>query len=196
MSVVNVDALNEQRVLKCIMENPKLSYEVSEDWFSTGGRTLYEALKSLYEKGVEISKTTILSETRDVRYQDAPDGIFDVQYSLDEWDYYILLLKRSYVKRVINERVLDDLKVITDERSGDLDEKKLSSLYDILSESINLVQGNSRSLQKISQIGQRYRGVLISRKLGEYYPYGDYLLDKVLQCRILCRRNAYLTVRD
>lgn len=180
MDVVNVDALNEQRVLKCIMNNPKLLYEVNEEWFSSGGRDLYRALRSLHEKGVEISRNTILSETRDLRYQDAPEGIFDVQYSLEEWEYYVVLLKKDFVKRTINERVLDDLKVITDERSGDLDDKKLASLYNVISEGMNLIQGNSRSLQKISQIGQRYRGVLISRKLGEYYPYGDYLLDKMV----------------
>lgn len=45
--------LNEQKIVRCIIENPSLLYDLQPDWFSCSeSRKLYLAIKYLYENNV------------------------------------------------------------------------------------------------------------------------------------------------
>lgn len=171
---------NEWRVFRCILQNPKLLYEVQEGWFSCPeSAKLFKTLKSLYEKGVSLTTENVATESGISDYLDAPENFFNVEFDLSEWSQYVRLMRLEFVKQDINKKVLDELKMVTS-RTGDLDLDKVQELHKLLTKDIDLVRGDSKSLQTITQIGERYRGALISRKLGEDYPFGDYMIDRII----------------
>lgn len=173
--------LNEQRVFRCLLDNPKLMYEVQPQWLScSASNRLFVALQYLYENGLDFTLENIATQTGQSAYLDAESPkLFDVDYKLEEWDFYLRSMKLEYVKQDINRNILDDLKVKSLSKQ-ELDFEELVELNKRLTSDIDLVRGNSSKLSSISIIGQRYRGVLASRKLGESYPYGDYLIDRLV----------------
>ena len=172
--------LNEQRIFRCILKNPKLLYEIQPNWFSCAeSNRLYTTLQYLYEHHIEFTPSNIATKSGQVAWLDAPSELFDVEYNLEEWDFYVRSMKLEFVKEDINKNILDELKVRTLSKEQ-LDFESLVQLHQSLTKDIDLVRGNNTKLQTISQIGQRYRGTLISRKLGESYSYGDYLIDRMI----------------
>lgn len=173
--------MNEQRIFRCILENPKLLYELQAEWFSCSeSHKLFIALQYLYENHVEFTPSNIATKTGQPAYLDAPPELFqDVEYNMKEWDFYLRAMKLEFVKADLGKNILDDLKIKALSKE-ELDFDALVELHKGLSKDIDLVRGNSSHLQTITQIGQRYRGVLISRKLGENYSYGDYLIDRMI----------------
>lgn len=172
--------LNEQKIVRCIIENPSLLYDLQPDWFSCSeSRKLYLAIKYLYENNVEINRENIAVKTGQPAYMDAPAEIFPVEYNIAEWQFYVNSMKLDYVKQDVYENVVKKLSVSSmSKEQFSFDE--LKGLHQRLTEDIDLMNGNENRLQKITQIGQRYHGTLVSRKLGESYSYGDYLIDRLI----------------
>ena len=173
--------LNEQRVFRCILDNPKLLYDVQPNWFSCAeSNKLFTTLQYLYENKLEFSLNNIAVKSGQSIYMDVDNPkIFDVDYNLNEWEFYVQSMRLAYVKEDINKNILDELKVKALSKE-ELNPEDLVQLHQRLGKNIALIQGNNNRLQTITQIGQRYRRTLISRKLGEYYSYGDYLIDRLL----------------
>lgn len=173
--------MNEQRIFRCILENPKLIYELQPNWFSCAeSNKLYKTLQYLYENHLELTPANIATKSGQTAYLDAPPELFpDVEYNTQEWEFYLRTMKLEFVKNDLGKNILDELKVKALSKE-ELDFDALVELHKDLSKDIDLIRGNSSRLQTITQIGQRYRGVLVSRKLGETYSYGDYLIDRMI----------------
>ena len=173
--------LNEQRIFRCILQNPKLIYDLQAQWFSCSeSNRLYLTLQYLYENNLELSPNNIATKSGQTAYLDCSPELFpDVDYNISEWDFYVRSMKLAFVKEDISRNILDELKVKSLSKE-ELDFDALVQLHQSLSKDIDLVRGNNNRLQTITQIGQRYRGALVSRKLGENYPYGDYLIDRLV----------------
>lgn len=172
--------LNEQRIIRCIIDNPSLIYDIQSDWFSCSeSRNLYLAIKYLYEHKLEINRENLATRTGQPAYIDAPEEIFPVEYSLAEWQFYLDAMKLEYVKRDVYDNVVKKLSVSSMSKEQ-FKYDELVELHKKLTEDIDLMRGHENKLQKITQIGQRYHGTLVSRKLGESYSYGDYLIDKLI----------------
>ena len=173
--------LNEKRIFRCILKNPKLMYDLQANWFSCSeSNKLFTTLQYLYENGLELNNENIATQSGQPAYIDAPVGIFDdVDFNIDEWGFYVQSLKLAYVKEDITKSILDPLKIKSISKE-ELNIEDLEQISHRLTVNINLAKGNNTKLQTITQIGQRYRGTLVSRKLGESYSYGDYLIDKLI----------------
>lgn len=172
--------LNEQKIFRCILQNPTLLYDLNPDWFScSASRELFYTIQYLYESDIALTKENISIKSNEPAYMDAPDEIFPVDYSISEWEFYVKSMKIAFVKEDISKQVLDPLKI----KSFSKDELSIDDLVNLnrkLSEDIDLIKGGNESLETITQIGQRYRRALIDRKLGNAYPYGDYLIDRLV----------------
>lgn len=173
--------LNEQRIFRCILDNPKLLYDIQPNWFSCAeSNKLFTTLQYLYENKLEFSLNNIAVKSGQPAYMEIDNPyIFDVEYNLKEWDFYVQSMRQAYAKEDITKNVIDELKVKALSKE-DLDIDTLTQLYQRLGKNIDLIRGNSNRLQTITQIGQEYRKTLISRKLGEFYSYGDYLIDRMI----------------
>lgn len=172
--------LNEQRIVRCIIDNPNFLYDIQPEWFSCSeSRRLYLAIKYLYENNVEINRENLAVKTGQPAYIDAPPEIFPVEYSTSEWQFYMDSMKLDFVKQDVYENVVKKLSVSSMSKEQ-FSYDELVSLHKKLTEDIDLMKGNENKLQTISQIGQRYHGTLVSRKLGESYSYGDYLIDRLI----------------
>lgn len=171
--------LNEQRIFRCILENPRLLYEIQPNWFSCAeSNKLHTTLQYLYENNLEFSLSNIATKTGRSEYLDAPEYLFEVDYNLSEWEFYVRSMKLQFVKEDISKNVLDEMKIKSLSKE-ELDLDELIRLQQSLSKDIDLIKGNSSKLKTITEQGRKYHGVLVSRKLGETYPYGDHLLDGI-----------------
>ena len=172
---------NERRIFRCLLDNPRLGYELDVKWFScTPARVVYETILYLYENKVEITSANIATKAEDERlFSFIEHDVKNTEYKLEEFSFYADNLRMSFVKKDINEHVLDDLKIVTSQK-GDLQFDKIEELYRILSIDIDLARGKNQTLPTFSQVANRYRGKLIQRKLGESYPFGSSILDKAL----------------
>ena len=172
---------NERRIFRCMIDNPRLGYELDSKWFScTPARVVYETILYLYEHKVEITPANVATKADDERlYSFIENDVMKIDYKPEEFTFYSDNLRMAFVKRDINEHVLDDLKILTSSK-GDLKFDKLEELYQLLSVDIDLAKGKNQTLPTFSQVANRYRGKLVQRKLGETYPFGSSLLDKAL----------------
>lgn len=172
---------NERRIFRCMIDNPRLGYELDSKWFScTPARVVYETILYLYEHKVEITPANVATKADDERlYNFIENDVMKIDYKPEEFAFYSDNLRMAFVKRDINEHVLDDLKILTSSK-GDLKFDKLEELYQLLSVDIDLARGKNQTLPVFSQVANRYRGKLVQRKLGETYPFGSSLLDKAL----------------
>ena len=75
--------MNEQRIFRCILENPKLIYELQPNWFSCAeSNKLYKTLQYLYENHLELTPANIATKSGQTAYLDAPPELFpDVEYN-------------------------------------------------------------------------------------------------------------------
>lgn len=172
--------LNEQRIFRCILQNPKRLYDLQPNWFSCAeSNRLFTTIQYLYENHIDITPDNIAVKSGQPAWLDAPPELFDVEFNPEEWNFYLRSMKLEFVKEDISKNILDELKVKALSKE-ELDFDSLIQLHQSLTKDIDLVRGNDSKLQTISQIGQRYRGTLVSRKLGESYSYGDYLIDRMI----------------
>jgi replicative DNA helicase len=180
MTIVKI----EHQVLNCIWDNPEYIYKFDRPYFiSSVASDILSTLKNLYEHKIELSIHNVLTYGGSKNIGITKENLEFLrtqEYSLDEFDFYFLNLKKNYAKLQIEEKNLKEV-ILQTSSKGELNVEKFQDLVNTMQENLDIIKGKESVLQSIETIGTRYRGVLVDRKLGKYnFSTGDSTLDRSL----------------
>lgn len=179
------EVLNEQQVLKCLLSAPDKVYQFDRPYFqSDEGRALFHSIKSLYDDKVELTKTNVLAhasrKSKSVT-EDVVDRIFEVEASIESFDYYFSILRKAFAKDKISNKLLKETLVEVSSKGDDLNTDYIRSLVTDIEDNLRLIDGKKSYLLTMDNMFTTYVDALHRRARGEYkFSYGDSHLDKSL----------------
>lgn len=174
----------EQQNLNVVWDCPEYIYKFDRPYFiSTIANDIFQTIKKLYENGIKITASDVVtygnSRNSEITKENL-DILRSQEYEIENFKFYFDNLKKNYAKVKIEEKILKEVVVETSSK-GELNVKKIQELSNSLQEHLDIIKGKDSVLQSIEQIGTKYRGVLVARKLGQYkFSTGDSLLDSHL----------------
>lgn len=178
---IGVTQLSEKNVLKCVLKDPRLLYDIDKEWLSPVARNIYDSVEKLYEDKNTITPENIavLIESEDDYAEIVRDQLLndDEQFALKDFTVYRNRLKTDYAKREIAYSV-ENILVKSKER-GELNVDEMEMIQKNLNRNMELINGQETCLQTITEVGERYRKQLVARQHGLFYSYGDSALDKI-----------------
>ena len=181
----NPEVIAEYRLLNALVKNN--SYiddpEVSEDLFiSETAKSVYEAITSLHEEGIEITPASLYQKGYSIDYT-VDDAVVEKVFNIDSEGASSLKdildsLSNARTKGTL-VRKLEYLKSKL-EQPGTLDvDYTLGKLYEI-DEVVTKAGKSNSKLLNFSDWSDRYIEDLEQRKLGRKYSFGDPLLDEAI----------------
>lgn len=178
---IGVTQLSEKNVLKCILQDPRLLYDIDREWLSPVARNIYDSVEKLYEdkNTITLENIAVLIESEDDYAEIVRDQLLndDEQFALKDFTVYRNRLKTDYAKREIAYSV-ENILVKSKER-GELNVDEMEMIQKNLNRNMELINGQETCLQTITEVGERYRKQLVARQQGLFYSYGDSALDKI-----------------
>ena len=174
----------EQQVLNCVWSRPELIYKFDREYFlSPTAKTIFSAIKLLYENNVMLSLGNVLTEAvkkNENITKDLLENLRKEDFSIENFEFYFKNLKKIYAKDHIESKLLKE--ILTEVSSkNELNTEKLENFALDIMEHLEIIEGKESLLMNLYQMMLTYEKTLDDRARNKLtYSTGDSRLDKLI----------------
>lgn len=177
-------ALNEQLVMKLVIQTPELIFRFDKNYFiSKIGQDFFQSLKNAFLESFDLTLENIIIFGNKINNQITKEliqTILNIEVDSSNFEKHFKQLKKDYAKNRIENKILKDT-LIESSSKGELNVKKMESLRDEINECLEIVEGKESLLITPEQMFDSYKRALTQRAKGEgKYESGDSYLDSYL----------------
>lgn len=178
--------VNEQQLLKWLINNPSDIFKIEKDEYFLNpiSLSIYEGLKNLDNKNIQINIDNLLVESNNINDAVEIDILTGImEKDIVDFDHHYTKLKHNYIKDKYNHEVLKDITQNFQVR-GDLDIDKIGNLIEVLQDyEYELKNDKNKKILSLKECFDEYYETLINRNYkNETFSYGcSYLTKNILR---------------